>query len=88
MPTFTPKKITDVMSTAITAIVNQWRGFERAVGGVRRLGAHRRGRMLGEQLQAAEEKIAAERHQRVRQQVRDVGLHLRARSSRCAPSAR
>ena len=77
----------DRISAAMTAIVIQCRRSNRvrSRSGVSAADACR---LAAEQLQAAEQGVAAEGDDRMREQVVDVGLPLEARAGRCAPSGR
>ena len=91
MPTFTSKNSTLRISVAMTASVSQCRHSNGRVGlDRRRSGAAPTavGRTGAEQLQAAEQEVAAEGDQRVRAEVVEVGRQLVAGQPVARPSGR
>ena len=86
MPTLTRAKMTLRINVAMTPSVIQWRRLKRpsdpSSGSVRRSAAG------AEELEAAEERVAAERDHRVRGEIVEIGLQLETRTGRFSPSGR
>ena len=79
MPTWTAPRCTLTISAPMTPSVIHWRRLNAAVGAVLERSVAARVQPARKQSEAAEERVAAERHERVRGEVVEVGLHLEAR---------